>query len=120
MCGAPCALRLLPPFLPHCTANHVHPCILIRLNLAVTFPGCPSHVVLFRQHTHATWHSLCRPTLSCSGYISRSVAGSFDNEAVAIFALVLTFYLWVRAVNRGTVASGVACALAYLYMAASW
>ncbi|GFH09530.1 uncharacterized protein HaLaN_04691 [Haematococcus lacustris] len=54
------------------------------------------------------------------GYMSRSVAGSFDNEAVAIFALVTTFYLWVRAVNQGTVASAVACAFAYLYMAASW
>lgn len=54
------------------------------------------------------------------GYISRSVAGSFDNEAVAIFALVTTFYLWVRAVRLGTVASAVACAFAYLYMAASW
>lgn len=29
------------------------------------------------------------------GYISRSVAGSYDNEAVAIFALLATFYLWV-------------------------
>ncbi|KAG2496762.1 hypothetical protein HYH03_005171 [Edaphochlamys debaryana] len=54
------------------------------------------------------------------GYISRSVAGSFDNEAVAIFALVTTFYLWVRAVNQGTVASAVLAAFAYLYMAASW
>lgn len=30
------------------------------------------------------------------GYISRSVAGSFDNEAVAIFALQFTYFLWVR------------------------
>lgn len=29
------------------------------------------------------------------GYISRSVAGSFDNEGIAIFALQLTYYLWV-------------------------
>jgi asparagine N-glycosylation enzyme membrane subunit Stt3 len=29
-------------------------------------------------------------------YISRSVAGSYDNEAVAIFALVFTFYLYVK------------------------
>jgi asparagine N-glycosylation enzyme membrane subunit Stt3 len=58
--------------------------------------------------------------MTLAGYVSRSVAGSFDNEAVAIFALLLTFYLWVRAVNRGTVSSAVACAFAYLYMAASW
>jgi len=54
------------------------------------------------------------------GYISRSVAGSFDNEAVAIFALLLTFHLFVRAVRTGTVAAAAAAALAYLYMAASW
>lgn len=33
------------------------------------------------------------------GYISRSVAGSYDNEAVAIFALLTTFYFFLRAVN---------------------
>ena len=30
------------------------------------------------------------------GYISRSVAGSYDNEGIAIFALMFTYYLWVR------------------------
>lgn len=54
------------------------------------------------------------------GYVSRSVAGSFDNEAVAIFALLTTFYLFVRAVRLGTVASAALAAFAYLYMAASW
>ncbi len=29
-------------------------------------------------------------------YISRSVAGSFDNEGVAIFALVFVFFLYVK------------------------
>lgn len=54
------------------------------------------------------------------GYISRSVAGSFDNEAVSIFALLLTFYLFVRAVRVGTVLAAIGAAFAYLYMAASW
>lgn len=34
-------------------------------------------------------------------YISRSVAGSFDNEAVAIFALVFTFYAYVKVGRDG-------------------
>jgi dolichyl-diphosphooligosaccharide--protein glycosyltransferase len=59
-------------------------------------------------------------TAVCTGYVSRSVAGSFDNEAVAIFALITTFYLFVRAVRLGTVASAAMAAFAYLYMAASW
>jgi asparagine N-glycosylation enzyme membrane subunit Stt3 len=29
------------------------------------------------------------------GYISRSVAGSYDNEGISIFALQFTYYLWV-------------------------
>ena len=33
------------------------------------------------------------------GYISRSVAGSYDNEGVAIFALIATFYLYLKSVN---------------------
>ncbi len=32
-------------------------------------------------------------------YISRSVAGSYDNEAVAIFALIFTFYVFMKSVN---------------------
>lgn len=34
--------------------------------------------------------------LQVPSYISRSVAGSYDNEAVAIFALIFTFYLYVK------------------------
>jgi dolichyl-diphosphooligosaccharide--protein glycosyltransferase len=32
-------------------------------------------------------------------YIQRSVAGSYDNEAVSIFALIFTFYMYIKAVN---------------------
>lgn len=32
-------------------------------------------------------------------YISRSVAGSYDNEAIAIFALIFCFYLFLKAIN---------------------
>jgi len=56
----------------------------------------------------------------CPGYISRSVAGSYDNEGVAIFALVLTFYLFVKAVNTGSLAWSVASAFAYFYMVSAW
>ena len=36
------------------------------------------------------------------GYISRSVAGSYDNEAIAIFLLMMTFYLWIKALKVGS------------------
>jgi dolichyl-diphosphooligosaccharide--protein glycosyltransferase len=53
-------------------------------------------------------------------YISRSVAGSYDNEAVAIFALVNTFFLWIKAVNTGSILWSIACTLQYFYMVAAW
>ncbi|KAB5530442.1 glycosyltransferase family 66 protein [Coniochaeta sp. 2T2.1] len=54
------------------------------------------------------------------GYISRSVAGSYDNEAIAIFLLVFTFYLWIKALKLGSMLWGAFCALSYGYMVASW
>ncbi|XP_047308072.1 uncharacterized protein LOC124911613 [Impatiens glandulifera] len=40
----------------------------------------------------------CVISLQVPSYISRSVAGSYDNEAVAIFALIFTFYLYIKVV----------------------
>lgn len=54
------------------------------------------------------------------GYISRSVAGSFDNEGIAIFALILTYAMWVRAVNTGSIFWAAMTTLAYFYMVAAW
>ena len=53
-------------------------------------------------------------------YISRSVAGSFDLEAVAIFALMFVFFLYVKTLNTGSLAWATALFFAYLYMVASW
>lgn len=54
------------------------------------------------------------------GYISRSVAGSYDNEGIAIFALMFTYYLWIKAVKTGTVLWGALTALSYFYMVSAW
>lgn len=54
------------------------------------------------------------------GYISRSVAGSYDNEAIAIFLLVFTFFLWIKAVKNGSVMWGALTALFYGYMVSAW
>ena len=43
--------------------------------------------------------------LQVPSYISRSVAGSYDNEAVAIFALIFTFYLYIKARFRWSFAN---------------
>jgi dolichyl-diphosphooligosaccharide--protein glycosyltransferase len=54
------------------------------------------------------------------GYISRSVAGSYDNEAIAIFLLMFTFFLWIKAMKDGSALWGTCAALFYFYMVAAW
>ncbi|KAH9034583.1 Oligosaccharyl transferase STT3 subunit [Lactarius pseudohatsudake] len=54
------------------------------------------------------------------GYISRSVAGSYDNEAIAIFLLMFTFFLWIKAMKQGSALYGTLAAIFYFYMVAAW
>lgn len=54
------------------------------------------------------------------GYISRSVAGSYDNEGIAIFCMLLTYWLWIKAVKTGSIYWAGWCSLAYFYMVSSW
>lgn len=54
------------------------------------------------------------------GYISRSVAGSYDNEAIAIFILMITFYFWLKTVKEGSVLYAGVTAMFYFYMVAAW
>lgn len=54
------------------------------------------------------------------GYISRSSAGSYDNEGIAIFALMFTYYLWIKALKTGSVLWSSFCALSYFYMVSAW
>ncbi|RLV83399.1 Dolichyl-diphosphooligosaccharide--protein glycosyltransferase subunit STT3 [Meyerozyma sp. JA9] len=54
------------------------------------------------------------------GYISRSVAGSYDNEAIAITLLMATFYFWIKASKNGSVYYATWTALFYFYMVSAW
>ncbi|KAI5633040.1 oligosaccharyl transferase STT3 subunit domain-containing protein [Phthorimaea operculella] len=54
------------------------------------------------------------------GYSSRSVAGSYDNEGIAIFALQFTYYLWLKSVKTGSIFWSVCTALSYFYMVSAW
>ncbi|XP_026471674.1 dolichyl-diphosphooligosaccharide--protein glycosyltransferase subunit STT3A isoform X1 [Ctenocephalides felis] len=54
------------------------------------------------------------------GYISRSVAGSYDNEGIAIFCMLLTYYMWIKAIKTGNIFWSTMTALAYFYMVSSW
>eukprot|EP01063_Lacrimia_lanifica_P041092 TRINITY_DN948_c0_g1_i1.p1 TRINITY_DN948_c0_g1~~TRINITY_DN948_c0_g1_i1.p1 ORF type:complete len:711 (+),score=213.34 TRINITY_DN948_c0_g1_i1:61-2193(+) len=54
------------------------------------------------------------------GYVSRSVAGSYDNEAIAIFAIINTFMGFVKAVQQGSMKWAAYAAVAYCYMVHAW
>jgi len=54
------------------------------------------------------------------GYISRSVAGSYDNEGIAIFCMLFTYYLWIKSVKTGSIFWAALCSIAYFYMVSSW
>lgn len=53
-------------------------------------------------------------------YASRSVAGSYDNEGVAIFAMINTFYFFVKSVRTGSLAWSAGACLAYFYLVSTW
>ena len=56
-------------------------------------------------------------------HLMRSVAGGFDNEAVAVPAITLVFYLWIKAVKsraRFSWVFGAMSGVAYIYLVSAW
>uniref|UniRef100_A0AAZ3S4E1 dolichyl-diphosphooligosaccharide--protein glycotransferase n=1 Tax=Oncorhynchus tshawytscha TaxID=74940 RepID=A0AAZ3S4E1_ONCTS len=85
----------------HYVLNLLHITVHIRdvcVFLAPVFSGLTSISTFLL--TRELWNQGAGLLAACfiaivPGYISRSVAGSFDNEGIAIFALQFTYYLWV-------------------------
>jgi dolichyl-diphosphooligosaccharide---protein glycosyltransferase len=48
------------------------------------------------------------------------VAGSYDNEAVAIFALVFAFYTFVKSLNSGSMLDALLASFGFFYMVLTW
>jgi dolichyl-diphosphooligosaccharide--protein glycosyltransferase len=53
-------------------------------------------------------------------YTQRTIAGFFDNEAVGIFAILLTLFFFIRALRKGSIASAILGGLSLGYLSASW
>uniref|UniRef100_A0A2R5L6K1 dolichyl-diphosphooligosaccharide--protein glycotransferase n=1 Tax=Ornithodoros turicata TaxID=34597 RepID=A0A2R5L6K1_9ACAR len=91
--------------------------------LAPVFSGLTALATYFL--TKELWNDAAGLLAACfiaivPGYISRSVAGSYDNEGIAIFALMFTYYLWVKSVKTGAISWAVLTALSYFYMVSAW
>lgn len=93
---------MLTAGLIHYVLNLLHITVHIRdvcVFLAPVFSGLTSISTFLL--TRELWNQGAGLLAACfiaivPGYISRSVAGSFDNEGIAIFALQFTYYLWVN------------------------
>jgi dolichyl-diphosphooligosaccharide--protein glycosyltransferase len=56
-------------------------------------------------------------------HLMRSMGGGYDNESIAVTAMVTTFYFWVRSLRATDPNShwiGIVTGLAYFYMVAAW
>ena len=86
---------------------------------AALFSACFIAIVPGSNNYMITFHVYKHFVISCfplQGYISRSVAGSYDNEGIAIFALMLTYFLWIKSVKTGSLFWAAATSLSYFYM----
>ena len=64
---------------------------------------------------------LCSAMISfITGLISRSVAGSYDYECIALFILLLALYTFSYALKNGSILFSVIAGLSYGYMALTW
>ncbi|KAL8430707.1 hypothetical protein Efla_007573 [Eimeria flavescens] len=53
-------------------------------------------------------------------YIRNSLVGSYDNECVAIFAMLTGFCMWTRAIQKGAMLPALMAAIPSAYMVTSW
>eukprot|EP00731_Ephydatia_muelleri_P014009 Em0007g1319a len=97
----------------------------MAMNGFYPFLNCGFTSVVAYLLTREVWNSHAGLLAACfmaivPGYISRSVAGSYDNEGIAIFALLFTHFLWLKSVKTGSVFWSMAASLSYFYMVSAW
>ena len=81
-------------------------------------------LALLTREVSGSWHAGAAAGCVMAvlpAHLMRSVAGEFDNECIAMFAMCLTFYLWCRSLRtERSWWIGALAGVAYAYMAASW
>ena len=53
-------------------------------------------------------------------FITRTIAGFYDNEFIGVFAIVLTSFLFIRGLKRGSILSSMGAGVALGYLQMSW
>ncbi|ESO07295.1 hypothetical protein HELRODRAFT_98643 [Helobdella robusta] len=117
---------MLTSALLHNILNFLHITIHIRDVCVFLAPLFSSLTVIVTYHLTKELKDVGAGLVAASmiaivpGYISRSVAGSYDNEGIAIFCMLLTYLFWIKSVKTGSLCWSVMCAVAYFYMVSSW
>lgn len=87
-------------------------------SLASLFGG-----LLTYEASRSVWAGICAIGVMAviPANLMRSVAGAFDNEAVAVTAILMTFWLWSFSVRSAkTWPIGALAAASYVFMVATW
>lgn len=87
-------------------------------SIAATFTGLLAHEI-----SRSVWAGVVTAGIMAiiPAGLMRSVAGEYDNEAVAMSAIVATFWAWLRSVrNPSSWPWGIVTGLLYAYMVAAW
>ncbi|MFW9805803.1 MAG: STT3 domain-containing protein [Candidatus Thorarchaeota archaeon] len=53
-------------------------------------------------------------------FITRTVAGFYDNEFIGVFAIILTTFLFIRGLKRGSIIASIGAGLSLGYLQVSW
>jgi dolichyl-diphosphooligosaccharide--protein glycosyltransferase len=53
-------------------------------------------------------------------FITRTVAGFYDNECIGVFAIILTTFLFIRGIKRGSIPASIGAGLSLGYLQVSW
>ena len=53
-------------------------------------------------------------------FLTRTIAGFYDNECIGVFAIVLTTFLFIRGLKRGSIPASLGAGLALGYLQISW
>eukprot|EP01130_Rhizamoeba_saxonica_P008432 TRINITY_DN3413_c0_g1_i1.p1 TRINITY_DN3413_c0_g1~~TRINITY_DN3413_c0_g1_i1.p1 ORF type:complete len:733 (-),score=138.09 TRINITY_DN3413_c0_g1_i1:25-2223(-) len=78
---------------------------------------------LTKEVTSSPYAGLCAGAIMSilPAHLMRSVAGGYDNESIALTAMIGTFYFWVRSLrSKNSWVFGIPTGFMYIYMVAAW
>ena len=89
--------------------------------IATLFTALIAKEAAVGKHKHTAFAVTAFIMAILPAHIMRSVAGGFDNESVAVTAIVATFFWWIRSLRtERSWPFAFAAALSYGYMVAAW